>query len=400
MTELEDALQVYEAARDEVRELVLGSALAKRPLVAAQAAYFLRMNEVSAYNFYIAPRQAYPKLYVHSIFMPYEISTGQACPDFLYRWSFLDGRCSYRIRGRRGTTIWTDIQITNGYWGDERMETLGNFTLEELDADDEGRFDIFLSAEKRPGNWLPLDPASTNNMLLSRETWGDWESERGVEMQIERIEPEGNFPIIHDEARMAERLKAAARYMKFSANFSVGTTQRIIDGAGGTNRFFDITGAKERQKSKVGGSNPQAQMAMMIYEIEPDQALIIETDVPRARYWGISLGDVWFASIDYTHHQSSLNMRQARLDADGRFRCVIALEDPGVPNWVDPDGQCFGLVILRRYLADSHPVPDVKLVPATDLRRYLPSDTPTVGADTRRQQLRRRERASNRRYGF
>lgn len=332
--------------------------------------------------------------------MPYEISTGQACPDFLYRWSFLDGRFTYRIHGRRGTTVWTDIQITNGYWGDEQMETLGNYTLEDLEAGDDGRFEISLSAEKMSGNWLPLDPRSTNNMLLSRETWGDWETERGVDMQIERIEPVGDFQIIHDQTRMATRLKAAARYMRFSANFSVGTTQRIIDGAGGTNAFFDITGVKQREKRKVGGSNPQAQMAMMIYDITPDQALVIETEVPAARYWSISLGDVWFASVDYTHHQSSLNMRQALLDTDGRFRCVIALQDPGIPNWIDPDGQVFGLVILRRYLAESHPVPAVNVVPVGQLREHLPSDTPAVNAQVRREQLRRRERASNRRYGF
>jgi hypothetical protein len=141
-------------------------------------------------------------------------------------------------------------------------------------------------------------------------------------------------------------------------------------------------------------------MHMMIYEIERHQALIVEMNLPQARYWGLSLGDVWFATTDYGHHQSSLNDHQARVDADGKIRMVFAFEDPGVANWIDVAGVGFGLCILRRYLAAGDPEPVTRLVDLGRVSEHLPADTPRVNREKRREMLARRRRASLRRYGF
>jgi hypothetical protein len=108
--------------------------------------------------------------------------------------------------------------------------------------------------------------------------------------------------------------------------------------------------------------------------------MIIETDVPDARYWAFQLCGLWFEGRDYANRQTSINNQQAVLDADGRFRCVLAHEDPGVPNWLDAAGHTEGLLQYRWIWTRTNPRPSCRIVPLTDLRTHLPADTPRVGA--------------------
>jgi hypothetical protein len=98
-------------------------------------------------------------------------------------------------------------------------------------------------------------------------------------------------------------------------------------------------------------------------------------------------------SVDWMNRQSSLNGGQARIDADGKFRAVIALDDPGVPNWLDTGGNREGAIMLRWTEASSGPAPTLQLIDAASLRDQLPPDTPVVSTDQRQQQLRARRRA-------
>ena len=87
----------------------------------------------------------------------------------------------------------------------------------------------------------------------------------------------------------------------------------------------------------------------------------------------------------------------ATLSSDGRFRAVIALEDPGVPNWLDPAGYKEGGIYGRWYDCDSEPLPTIKRVKLASLRDHLPSDTPVVTPEQRAEELRIRVRACQRR---
>ena len=85
---------------------------------------------------------------------------------------------------------------------------------------------------------------------------------------------------------------------------------------------------------------------------------------------------------------------QARLDGDGRFRAVIALDDPGVPNWLDPAGRNEGSLMLRWTGASSGPEPTLRIVPAAELRSHLPADTPLVTPEQRDEMIRNRRRGA------
>lgn len=386
----------YNQAREDVRNQVFSSELCSDPKIRAQALYFLQMNETSAFGFYIAPRKAYPHLYVHSIFMPFEVTTGQACPDFLYRWAFLDGARTYRIWGRRGDTLWTEIQLQSGHWGDENVRNLGHFGFDDLQFDAQGNYEIILSPKKEDGNWIALDPSSRNNMLLIREASYDWENDTHCTMFIECLDRTADDTVVIDEADMNRRLHDAARYLRYSGNFAINTTQTVLKNAGGSNRFHII----DSSKSDVSGANKASVFFFMIYELQADEALIIDFEEPQARYWGLSLGDIWFGGLDYSYHQSSLNAHQATIDSDGHFRAVLALHDPGVPNWIDPDGVNHGLLMMRTYFIERIPNTRVKKVKLGKLREYVPADTAVVTPEQRAEILKRRARASLKRYGF
>ena len=102
--------------------------------------------------------------------------------------------------------------------------------------------------------------------------------------------------------------------------------------------------------------------------------------------------------MDFAERQTSLNGRQARLDADGAFRGVIAQVDPGVPNWLDPAGYERGTLALRFLLADEAPKVELERLPLAQLAAKLPADTPRVSPVERAASLERRRRAALRRY--
>ena len=221
---------------EAARELVLHAEISQDPAVRAQGLYLLQMLQAFGFNIYVAPRQAYPNFYLHSIFMPFESGFGAPCPDFFYRWAFLDGKRSYRIRGKQGTTRWIEFQAHKGFWGDPDQGHLGNHDLDSFKVDADGRFEIIASPDEHEGNWIPLDPTRSNIVMMVREAWYDWDREQGAEFHIEAIDLKGEEPMALDEAEMNRRMLAVSRLVKIYVEFFQGLNKRIDDG-GGRGRF-------------------------------------------------------------------------------------------------------------------------------------------------------------------
>jgi hypothetical protein len=86
---------------------------------------------------------------------------------------------------------------------------------------------------------------------------------------------------------------------------------------------------------------------------------------------------MWYVSLDYINHQTSLTADQARTDPDGRLRFVISERDPGVANWLECTGHRRGYVQIRwqRLSRDLGPAdgPRVEAVPFAGLPHLLPN---------------------------
>ena len=115
------------------------------------------------------------------------------------------------------------------------------------------------------------------------------------------------------------------------------------------------------------------------FDLGEDQAMIVTVPAAGrdvAPYQGIQLGSMWYVSLDYINHQTSLTADQARIDPDRRLRFVISERDPGVANWLELTGRRRGYVQIRwqRLTRELGPEdgPQVTVVPFGEVPRRLP----------------------------
>jgi hypothetical protein len=85
---------------------------------------------------------------------------------------------------------------------------------------------------------------------------------------------------------------------------------------------------------------------------------------------------MWYVSLDFVNHQTSLTAHQARRDADGMLRFVVSERNPGLANWLETTGHSRGYLQIRWQrtsreftAADG---PQVEKVLVTDLPQKLP----------------------------
>jgi hypothetical protein len=282
---------------------------------------------------------------------------------------------------------------------------VANVVADDLDTAADGSFEFVVSGQERPGNWMPLPPGSSS--LVVRQFFYDWNVEEAARLEIdcldaadlERPHPgtgsggtEEAMPGAGElsAAGVGRQLAAIGEFVRASLAFWLDVEEG--GRAQGVNAFrepaarTDIGGAAENVT--VWGS----------WELEADQALVVEVTPPPALYWSVALGNHWWETIDYANHQSSLNGHQAVVDADGVFRAVVARRDPGVANWLDTAGHRQGPIIFRWLRADDAPVPRTRLVRLDELAGVLPPDTALVDPATRAVTIRRRRAGVRRRF--
>ena len=164
------------------------------------------------------------------------------------------------------------------------------------------------------------------------------------------------------------------------------------------NQVREEAGINVFKPAPIGGALSRQIYIPAVFEFEADEALIIETELPEVRpYWNFQLNDPYYNALEYVYRLSSTNGHFARVSSDGKFRAVISLEDPGVPNWLDPAGFQQGTIYGRWYDCDSCPTPTLKRVKFAELRDHLPADTPTVSPQERAAELQERVRGCQRR---
>jgi hypothetical protein len=309
---------------------------------------------------------------------------GMDCPDAAYTGAALRGDATYVVRGERGTVRYLGFQVMSG------IESSVNVVADDLDMGPDGSFELTLSAESQPGNWMALSERSSS--LVVRQFFYDWEDERPARLDIECVGPVPPAPPPEplSAAGVARQMVAIGEFIEASIAFWLD----VEDGgrAQGVNVF--------RQPAALTAMGAAAENVSVwgSWELDDDQALVIEVTPPEALYWSVSLGNHWWETIDYANRQSSINGHQAAIDDDGVFRAVVAQRDPGVANWLDTAGQRQGPMIFRWLRADGAPVPATRTVAFDELDRILPAGTARVDADQRRRTIAGRRAAVRRRF--
>jgi hypothetical protein len=257
----------------------------------------------------------------------------------------------------------------------------------------DGSFTVVCSPVHHEGNWIETPPAIVH--VNVRQFLYDWEHETTATLSIERIDrptPGTTFAI--DE--MMRRVDALGAFMTSSATLWTDFV------AGLRARSLNAFAPPNLQSSNYGGT-PDNVYGSGYFELEPDQAVIVEFTPPPCHYWNLQIGSYWFESLDFIYRMGALNGHQARLDQQGRFVAVIAHRDPGVWNWLDTAGNRVLPATYRwqlpRVERDQLPTPQARVVPFAALERELPAGTPAITPVERADQLDRRRRGALRRYG-
>ncbi len=320
------------------------------------------------------------------------VYTLQPNPDDIYLYAPIRGDLSYRVSGNRGTVAlvsFTTADGTSGLVGEGVVVGHHNdLDDRDLEIGADGTFEVLFSATRpagHPGNWAPIDPEARIMMIRYRSI--DWVNETDPQLSIECLDPVGPKRRLSSQ-EILERVQ-------LMAGFPARASSRFLKMQNGVK---DRVGINVFEPVRYAGGLSRQIYWPAVFELDDGEALIIETDLPAVRpYWNIQLNDPYFSAVEFVYRLSSLNAATATISSDGKLRAVIALEDPGVPNWLDPAGFKQGTVYGRWYDCDSDPVPTIQRVRLARVREHLPADTPVVSPEERADQLRTRVRAAQRR---
>ena len=258
-------------------------------------------------------------------------------PDTLYFHANLRDDAEYVVTGRRGTTRDLNFQVLNGdYSPVDVPDSLTAFDDRAIDVADDGSYEIRFGPGPARRNYVTLGPGAA--MLIVRDVYSDWATERRGTVRIRRAGAEGLGPAPRTEEQLRKHYARAGKmllgrlrtflafpewfYLKLPVNTL--TEPRLTPGGLST------------QYSSVGH-----------YNLGEDQVMVVTVPASDAPYQGIQLGSLWYISLDYSNHQTSLTADQAKPDPDGNLRFVISERDPGVTNWLERTGHERGYVQIR-----------------------------------------------------
>ena len=275
-------------------------------------------------------------------------------PDTLYFGTRVQAGNEYVVTGTRGTTTDLSFQLLGGEYTDSAVP-------DSETAFDDRRLDIAAD-----GSFEWRFTPKTNAQLVIREVYNDWSAQRGT-VAIARTDTAGTAPppltreLIEKRwatagKQLVQRVKTWLQFPQwFYTNIPVNTmvAPRLTPGGLAT------------QYSSAGH-----------FDLSPDQALLITLPVTDAPYLGFQLGSLWYISLDYINHQTSLNGTQAQADPDGKIRIVVSERNPGVTNWVETTGHRKGFLQFRwqrvsRELTAADG-PTVELLDLADVSAHLP----------------------------
>ena len=297
-------------------------------------------------------------------------------PDAIYQSTTIDPALAYRIRGNTTGAVYTSFTVEGGGSLDTRYppaRVVSSLNDTKFGVASDGRYELIASVEPRPGPgaWLPLAPDACS--IVTRHYFeGDAPVDRrlAIPIEIEPIDPGSSAALSSvgpsvgpsagptaapgvEDAAVASGIRRVENFVR-GLSLDYGKNGPAIDFASREpNRFGPPSGwTGEAGQGPVDQSNLWAP-----FELGKGDALVIEGRFPRCRFGNLVIWNRHLQSLGRPGTRASLNRRQTRLETDGRFRIVVAHQDPGVPNWLDTGGERTGVVFVRFLLPEERPVP-------------------------------------------
>jgi hypothetical protein len=287
-------------------------------------------------------------------------------PDTLYFHAYVREDAEYVVSGRRGSTADLSFQVLNGdYSPVDVPDSLAAFDDRAIEIAEDGTFEIRFGPGKAGPNYFHLGDGSA--MLIVREVYSDWTNEQRGMIRIRRVDTTGSAPPAAAKDLMAKRYGVAGKML-------IGRLKTFLAFPNWFYLKLPVNTMTE-PRSTPGGLTTQFS-SVGHYDLADDQAMIITVPASEAPYQGFQLGSMWYISLDYINHQTSLTADQSRIDPDGKIRYVVSERNPGLANWIETTGHARGYLQIRwqRLARDLKPEdgPEVEVVPVAELAQRLP----------------------------
>lgn len=305
-------------------------------------------------------------------------------PDNVYRNFMIDGNSRYEIHGKVTPPGPAEqhFELRDGIPGMNALQPEGGQLLAGLRSDrmqiaGDGTFTITVDGEPANGrpNHIQL-PSRENFMLIVRDLFTDWSVQNPIALEIEQLSPPVSARPHTEESIAARAAEILAKIARFWVDWD--------------NSFVYSAPANALRAPRIRGVG-RGMSSGGHFAIADDEALVLTLDALGARSMGVQLTDPWGVAYEYVHRSSSLNNAQAEANADGTYTFVIAVRDPGVNNWLDPQGYGAGMMAVRWQSLPGDPAPqrgirDVRRVKLGELAGNLPQETHYLSAEERAQQ--------------
>ena len=312
---------------------------------------------------------------------PWRNSINVQCPDQDHLMcEFESGAHEYRITGTRGTlpyfvmAVWSAPQpadLAARSWAGRGAASLGEFDpsnlkttaflkSDEIDFDDQGRFEVILSQKSRPRNWLALAPDSTG--ILIRLVYHDRAKTVPPQFRIERLDRPEPRPVEADEvaaglAKAGQLVLGYAELVRawWKNDLSLRPNQIAFSEA----TYLSNGGVRDRLHG------------FGCWEKNADEALVVCFRPTPCEYWVLQVCNLWQENLDvYEDGQGYVTKFNCGYEADGSVIAVIADADPGVGgNWIDSFRHERGVFSLRLIKTEGGPGVTIYRVPVERLRR-------------------------------
>jgi hypothetical protein len=259
-------------------------------------------------------------------------------PDTLYFSARIRDNAEYRVAGVRGATADLSFQILAGdYNPDDIPDSLQAFDDREVHIEADGSFVMFFGPahdDARP-NYFTVAPGA--NMLLVREVWSDWTAAPG-RIAIQRVDRIGAAPGPLTRDLLARRYDSAAKSLVQQLNTFLQFPEWF---------YLKLPVNTMTEPRLTPGGLATQYSAVGHYDLSDDQAMIVTVPASDVPYQGFQLGSMWYVSLDFANHQTSLTAHQARHDEDGMLRFVVCERNPGLANWLETTGHRRGYLQIR-----------------------------------------------------
>ncbi|GAA3193205.1 DUF1214 domain-containing protein [Rhodococcus baikonurensis] len=298
-------------------------------------------------------------------------------PDTLYFGARINDDKEYKVTGKRGTTADLSFQVLSGNYTNSNVPG-SEIAFDDRELRDRRRRQLRRLVRPRPCRRPSqlLHPGA-RFLAVGRS--------RGLQRLESAARRDPNRAHRFDRNRTATADRRRDREAVRTGRKGTGHAGQDVAAVSGW-FYLKLTVNTMTEPRLTPGGLATQYSSVGHYELTDEQAMIITVPASDAPYLGFQLGSLWYISLDYANHQTSLNNGQAQVDPDGMVRMVVSEKNPGVINWIETVGHPRGILQFRWQRVSRELTPEdgptVEIVPVEDIAKHLPHfDTNAISAE-------------------